>query len=493
MNRIYILILGLILSFLACQEDKVEPDLFGTLTGEVVFEEDGLPAPNVSISTSPSSSTLLTFGNGTFEFESIKVGTYTVRAELTGFLTSSESITISENQTTTVVLKLSPSLGGNSSPSAAFSPFPNDAAIDQPLTMEFSWEATDPDDDELTFDVYLFDADMQNEALIGESLTETKLQVDDLRYGSTYFWQVVVSDGEADPVFSEVWQFSTSPFPNHSFVFSKIENSVYEIFSGGVANEFYQLTTNGSNYRPRFSPLGNRIAYINSNYPENRLFVMNRDGSDQTLVETAFPIESDYKLQMNFTWSPDGTQLLYMRGNRLYKVNIDGTGPTLFYELMTNEEFVEVDWTGAGNKVAARTVGDLPFQSRILLFQDNGTFLQEVIPDVPGNIGGPAFSIDGNSILYTRDTTGFEMPDGRQLESHIFLKNLTTGLEKDLSFDKPDGFNDLEPRFSPNGALIIFTHTNNFPNSKKDIYIMTSQGEGRGKLFENSEMPDWWN
>ena len=481
-------ILGLLFS---CQEDKVTPDLFGSLSGEVIFDTDGLPVDGATISTIPSTSTLLSGLNGNFEFETIKEGTFSIRAELAGYQTAIESVTITEGQTSTVVLKMKLSLTNNQPPPAANSPSPMDGSIIPMLSTELTWDASDPDEDELNYDVYVFDSQQQSEPK-AENLTVNSFLLENLRYGTKYYWQVVVKDGVSNPVFGEVWEFTTPPFPNHSFVFSKINNSVYEIYSGGIVNEFYQLTTGGSNYRPKFSPLGSRIAFINANYPEKRLFTMKRDGSELSLVETPIPIDGPNDFQLNFTWSPDGTSLLYMRGKRLYKIKIDGTGHQLFAEL-ADEEFIEVDWSKVGNKVAARTVGDFPYQSRILIYNENGDFIQEAVPDGPGSIGGPSFSIDGNSILFTRDTTGIELVEGRQFESHVFLKNLNTGVISDLSHDKPDGFNDLEPRFSPNGALIIFTQTNNFPNSQKDLFIMTNQGEGRQKLFENSEMADWRN
>ena len=492
MKNLNLLIAFLSLAFFSCQEDKITPDLFGSLSGQVLLEENNLPVEGATVSTSPSTSSILTGPDGKFEFENIKIGTFTVRAELSGYLTAAESITIIENQSSSVVLKLRPVLADNSPPFPATSPNPADGATNQPISFTLSWEATDPDEDGITYDVFLFDADMQNETLIGDDLAESNILVENLRYGSIYFWQVVVNDGQADPVYGEVWQFTTEPFPNHQFVFTKIQNSVFEIYSGNTVNEFYQLTTDGSNYRPKFSPVGERIAFINANYPEKRLFTMNRDGSELSLVETFFPIQGKHELDLSFTWSPDGTALLYMRGNRLYKINIDGTGLELFFEL-SDEEFIEVDWTGQGNKVAARTVGDFPYESRILLFEDDGTFIEEIVPDLPGSIGGPAFSIDGNSILYTWDTLGFESPDGRQLESHIFLRNIDTEEEADLSLNKPFGFNDFDPRFSPNGALVVFTQTSNTPNSQKNIYIMDLQGQGRQRIFENSEMPDWWD
>ena len=492
MKARYLLYLLLLFSCWSCQEDKIEPDLFGSLNGQILFEDTGGPAANVMISTSPSTSIQLSLGNGTFVFESIKVGTYSIRAELNGYLTSIESVTIEEDKTTSVVLQLQSSQDGNLPPSAAQMPTPDNTATNQATSIELSWEAMDGNGDSLTYDVYLFELGQSSSNLVAQGLAESKYLIENLRYGTIYNWQVVVKDGLADPVFGEVWSFTTEPFPNHSFVYSKKVNGVYEIFSGGIVNEFYQLTADGSNYRPRFSPLGNRIAYINANLPEKRIFTMNLDGSDQTLLSTPFPIDASNNLALDFTWSPDGSKLLYMRGNRLYLINIDGTGIELFAEL-PDEEFVEVDWSTFGNRIGVRTEKDLPYESRILLYQDDGNLLEEVVPDVPGSIGGPVFSIDGNSILYTRDTTGFESPNGRQLESHIFLKNLNTGVDKDLSHAKPLGYNDLNPRFSPNGALIIFTQANNFPNSQKDILIMNTDGDGRSLLFEDSEMPDWRN
>ena len=146
----------------------------------------------------------------------------------------------------------------NTPPFAATSPSPLNGVSNQPLSFTLSWEATDPDENDLTYDVFLFDADMQNETLIGDDLTEPNIVVENLRYETAYFWQVAVSDGLAEPVYGEVWQFTTEPFPNHQFVFSKIQNSVFEIHSGSTVNEFYPLTNDGSNYRPKFSPVGNR-------------------------------------------------------------------------------------------------------------------------------------------------------------------------------------------------------------------------------------------
>ena len=127
----------------------------------------------------------------------------------------------------------------------------------------------------------------------------------------------------------------------------------------------------------------------------------------------------------------------------------------------------------------------------INIYNADGSFVQQLVGDIAGSTGGAMFSIDGNYVLYTHDVSEFESPDGRQLDAHIFIKNIATGAEIDLSINKPAGTNDLDPRFSPDGSKVIFTNTNNDGISVKNILIMTIEGEGRTLLFEDAEMGEW--
>ena len=111
--------------------------------------------------------------------------------------------------------------------------------------------------------------------------------------------------------------------------------------------------------------------------------------------------------------------------------------------------------------------------------------------DLDGTIGSPSFSIDGKMILFSYDVSEFQSPDGRQLDARVFLYNLETEVLTDISVEKEEGTNDLEPRFSPTGAHIIFTNTPNDGISRKDIWKMERDGENRVLFVENGEMPDW--
>ncbi len=496
-NR-FLLFCAAILSFLlatGCSEDTIQPDVFGTLSGRVLIEGTSIPVADAIVSTNPPTSQVVTDAQGRFIFDEIETGSYTVRAEKTGLVSASETVTILENRESAVIISMSEKLEDNAPPTTPQALQPLDGATNLELSFQLKWTAQDPDDDALTYDVYTFHSMQGVGQLVAEGIADTIFQLTNLKYGTTCFWQVVAKDGENEPVFSEVWSFTTKDFPTHPFVFSKIANGKFDVFAAQNANAnlpLYQLTNlSGSSFRPRISPLGDKVAFLNNNFINTQIYVANRDGTDPTLVPAVLPIDGKDMFQLDFCWSPDGTKLLFMNRNRLYKVNLDGSGFELFAELPITEEFVEVDWAPVTNKVAARTVGNQPYIGRILLFSANGSLEQELVSDLPGNIGGPSFSIDGSSILFTHDIDGLETPDGRQLNTHIFLKKITTGSTTDLSIEKPSGFNDLDPKFSPNGAQIIFVETSNAPNSQKNITIMNDAGQGRLIMFQNAEMPDW--
>ena len=77
----------------------------------------------------------------------------------------------------------------------------------------------------------------------------------------------------------------------------------------------------------------------------------------------------------------------------------------------------------------------------------------------------------------------------------MFVYDMVADTTTDISDQKPDGTNDLEPIFSPNEAEVIFTNTSNDGISQKDIYtVEVDPGQGgaeRTLLYENAFMPDW--
>lgn len=491
-GHLYIYILLLLLAFSNCQEDTIEPALFGSIVGEVLLEDDNIAIEMATISTNPPTSQVFTDELGRFALESIKTGTYSLRSEKNGFITQVATVSITSNQTSNVIIRMRPDSLDNNPPQLPFNPFPADGGSEQPIDVRLEWEAFDADeDDQLFFDVLLFNADQTQSVNLLEGSTDQFVEVMDLEYNTNYLWQVVVTDGVTEPIYGPVWSFMTETFPEHRLTYARINNGKYDIYSADETGNMLKLTNSTtSSWRPRMNPSRSRIAFISNAGIEPQIYTMKRDGSDIQQV-TNIPISGANPLDLDFCWSPDGTRLLYMVDSRLYTINQDGTGLNLFADAPFGFTFAECDWTAQGNKIIARTQGLNAYNATIFTFDEDGNYQLQAFTDVPGTTGGPAFSIDGNKMLYTQDISGFESPDGRQLDAHVFIKDLQTNAITDISVEKPGGTNDLDPRFSPDGAKIIFVNTNNDGISARQIWIMDLDGDNRSLLFENGEMPDW--
>lgn len=482
----------LMIVFFSCQEDTIEPELFGSVFGEVLMEDENIAIEMATISTNPPTSSIFSDASGRFVLEDIPVGTYSLRAEKNGFLTQVSTVAVFDDKDASVIIRMAKDSLENFPPMIPMNVLPGDGADNQTVDLLLEWTATDLDEaDVLTYDVLLFNADQSQSIELISATTDTTYALTGLEYGTNYFWQVIVDDGRNEPVFSEVWGFRTESFPDHRFVFARSENGKYDIYSSDMAGNAIRLTDNaGSNWRPRMNPNRTKIAYISNVGIDPQIYVMDRDGKNSTMV-TSIPISGANQFELDFCWSPDGTRILYMENSRLYTINADGTGLTNFVQAPFGFTFAECDWTAQGNKIAARTVGTNIYNSNMFTFDQQGNYTLQFFSNIPGGTGGPMFSIDGNVALYTHDITGFEAADGRQLDAHVFTKDLTTNVITDLSYLKEDGTNDFDPRYSPDGSKIIFMNTNNDGISPKNIWIMNLDGTGRNLLFENAEMPEW--
>jgi len=83
---------------------------------------------------------------------------------------------------------------------------PSDEAANINTKPTLQWTADDSDaSDSLTFDVYL-DTDSNPVALVADGITNKTFTTEKLTKGRTYYWKVVVSDGENETT-SEIWSF----------------------------------------------------------------------------------------------------------------------------------------------------------------------------------------------------------------------------------------------------------------------------------------------
>ncbi len=491
-----LLTISLLLALAACREDNTPLFDTGKLKGTVVDKATGLPIKDAEITTTPVSEKTYSAVDGSFEIDGLAAGSYSVRALAGDYLTQLEPFKIEGDDSAFVLIKLVSDTSGNRLPVPGDYLLPKNSAKDQPRDITFKWKNfTDDDGDAVKYGLLLFELGSPDADTVAWNSTDTTATISNLKYGATYLWQVVATDGIGAQVFGPVWQFTTVGFPDNRILFCRKVDGAFQIFSSNPAGTTTVQLTDGpaNNWRPRMNPQRTKIAFLSDEGIDAQLFVMNRDGSGRQKI-TIVPVAGHSKYDLDFSWSPDGSRLLYMNNSKLYRIDEDGSGLQLFATAPTGWTFSEVDWFGSFTpKIAARTTGEYVFNSEILLFDETGVLQSKVVADTAGGLGGPMFSIDGTKIMFTRDAEHFDAIDGRQISSEVLIKNLATGanLKFGPSFLKPAGFNDLDARFTPDGAKAFFTHTSNDGISPRSLWTANLDGTGRTKLFDDAEMGDW--
>ena len=237
------------------------------------------------------------------------------------------------------------------------------------------------------------------------------------------------------------------------------------------------------------------IAFLRTEGGNSHIFTSKPDGTEVFKV-TGIPVAGFNNTELDFAWSTNGEKFIYPNFNKLYKINKDGSGQELLYTTTDGSLISECDWSYDGSKIALKTNDLHGYNSKIIVIDMLGNILKTVLSDENGASGGLNFSVDGNYLVYCHDVSGYQDDHYRQLDSHIFLYNLTTNTARDLSVEseKENGTNDLDPRLSPNNSQIIFTNTSNDGISVKNIMVISISSDTeseRASLFSNGEMPDW--
>lgn len=478
----------------SCSEDKITDGATGTLTGTVVAEGTNEPLQNVKISTQPISTTVFTNSEGFFQIEEIDVQDYSVQAELDGYITTFEPASITANRTANVIFEMQIEQEDNAAPNTPVLIAPANNAQDLDLTVEFIWSGSDPDGDELTYTLSLLND--QNDLL--ETYTavgDTMLTVNDgLLFATKYFWQVSANDGVNSDVLSTISSFETTNTPNLEFLFVRKVGDNNVIFASDEDGNTLQLTDADKNsWRPRKNATTGKIAYLQSVGADAQLFVMNTDGSGKNQLSNSFPVAGFNLDEIDIAWTPDGGSILYPNFNKIYRVNIDGSGTAVFYTTTDGSFVSEVDWSEFNDVIAVKTNDVQGYNARIFTMQPDGTVINVVQEGLPGAVGGLDLNIDGSELLFAYDISGLELPSYRPQDSRLFIYYSDTDTSAQLSTQVEDGFINIDPRFSPNENLVIYTQKGRALNALRTIYShdIEFDNPNEEELFPNSFMPDW--
>ncbi|RPD47791.1 hypothetical protein DNI29_10130 [Hymenobacter sediminis] len=487
----------------SCEEDTVEPAGAGSVEGTVLDARTNAPVASAVVTTNPATSSYTTDAEGKFTLTNIESGKYALAIRKAGYSTENVNITVGQSGPTVVKVVLTKDNAANLRPNAPSSPTPADKAVNQPANqLTLRWRVSDPDgkSDSLRSDVVLYESNSVDRRQLLTNSRDTSATVSGLKYNTIYFWQVSVRDQAGELVRGDVWSFQTRAQPDNRYLFTREENGNTDIYSSDETGANLQRLTTSPfiETAPQLSPNRDRVAYTSNATGQFQIYTMNRDGSDARQV-TLLPVDGYFNQGIGYRWSPDGAQLIYSSYNKLYRINRDGTGLTLLATAPTDRHFRECDWTAQGNRIVVQTVGVSIYDSELYLLNTDGSNAMLLVGNLPGRLDSPSFSVDGRRVMYTRDVDGFDDGTGRQLNAHIFTQNLDGSGLLDVSAGqggtsgttKPNGFNDVMPRYAPDGSKIIFVQINNVSRSTPDVYTMDLDGRSRARLFQNAALPDW--
>ena len=480
--------------FIQCSEDLVDVNNKGVLKGIVVKHRTNEPLANVKVSTAPTTKTVFTGSDGTFIIEDMPLGDYSAKAELQGYLMEIEGVNIIDNgQEVNIVFEMKDDQSLNSPPTIPELLTPADNTIDTDLEVQLSWRSTDADEDDLVYRLIVKN-DRNDVILDINDLSNPNYLLENLNYGTSYFWQVIVSDGVNPDVFSQISKFTTNRVPQNRFHYVTMFGNNHVIYSTNENGNSFRFTQESVNsLRPRKNNAASLVAFLRITDGNAHIYTAKPDGNDAFRV-TEIPLAGFNVNELDYAWSTNGNEFIYPNFNKLYRVNKDGSGTQLIYTTNDGSFITECAWSTDGSKIALKTNSIDGYQVKIYVIDMAGNLIKTVLENVNGAAGGLDFSTNGNKLLYAHDVSGYQSPNYRQLDTRIFIYDLSTDEVIDLSelSQKPNGFLDLDPRFSPNDAEVIFTQTSNDGISVREIYKLSIEEESiRTLLFSNAWMPDW--
>ncbi len=484
-----------------CQEDPIEMEGFGRLEGRLLDENTFAPIEGAVVTTVPATDVFISDSTGRFSIDSLSEDSYTIRVNVDGYREGIQNVSIEADRTReATILMAQEEEEENVAPSAPANPSPADGAQGLEPTVKLVWsDARGEADDTIRYDLLLYSSQSLEGQMVAEGLTDTTFTVEQLEYGTTYFWQVKADNGEFAPVYSPTWAFSVRPFPDYRYHYVRRDSATGELgiytgtvndFGGNNIEEILLTEGLGDCWKPRMSPDRQKVAFLSFSGTQVHLFTMGRDGSDVQQVTDEVPVMSYDSEKIDYAWSPNSGQLLYMNFNKAYKINADGTGLTEFAEAPSGRAFTGMDWSSHPNHVVARVRGNNHYEDELYLINAQGA-LQPLRADEPGALGNPMFSVDGTQVLYSYDQSGSQNPNGRLIDMQLFIMEVDNPSDtRMLDAQKQEGTNDIEARFSSTGGKIICTNVPNDGIAAPIIYQIDIDGIDRSALFAGASMAD---
>lgn len=177
-----------------------------------------------------------------------------------------------------------------------------------------------------------------------------------------------------------------------------------------------QLTFEGTNRFPDWSPDGKKIAYTRPQ-PGTGMWIMDSDGGNKRYL--GFMSTPD--------WSPDTSHFVYKFRNEIWVADTNGANAKQLTFLGGDSRYPQ--WSPDGSKIVFSSQKIAPgyHLTQIWVMNSDGTNLKQLTTE-----GGryPAWSPDGNKIVYVRDSNKYSSKHGQ-----LWIMDADGSNKKQLTFD----------------------------------------------------------
>jgi TolB protein len=263
-----------------------------------------------------------------------------------------------------------------------------------------------------------------------------------------------------------------------------------------------QLTSGGSNAEAYWSPDGKRLVFQSTRqgYDCDQIFVMNADGSKQTLVSTGkgrttcgyfladgkhIVYASTHEASPACPPPPDrskGYVWGVFPGYDIYLATDDGRIKKKLTTTPGYDAEATVNWKTGRIVYTSLASGDLDLWT----MKPNGSRKKQITSAV-GYDGGAVFSRDGSQLVWRANHP--KTPSDTARYKQLLADNLTTPMKMELVVAGADGGHSREitnfgcasfaPSFTPDGKKIIFaSNKNQCDSSSFELFLINTDGTG---------------
>lgn len=220
--------------------------------------------------------------------------------------------------------------------------------------------------------------------------------------------------------------------------------------------------------------LRNKIVYQGNEDGDYEIIVMDDEGGNPTKLTDNDVADSYPRI------SPDGTKILFERGDQVYVMNSDGSGEKQLTSDNSDTNTMAT-WSPDGAQIAFVSTRD--GNSELYMMEADGSGVER-LTDNPDTIYSPDWSPDGTNIIFisNRDET-------QSFDSDIFAINVDNQSVTQLT---DDIYRISSPTYSKDGTQIAFSTDRD--GSSEEIYKISADGSNLTRVTDNAVRdlsPSW--